>query len=237
MVFQEPTLAFDPLYTVGAQIMETLAKHKKLGRKDALKKAVELLHMVGIADAGRRVHSYPHEFSGGMLQRAMIASAISCDVQLLLADEPTTGLDVTIQAQVLELLSEMAKKLDTAVILITHNLGIVSRYAQRAYVMYAGEVVETGPVHKLYEQPMHPYTVALWASILDLCQPKKSRLLPSGETLSDLSNRAEGCAYFPHCKRSELQCEREKPALAAVDDSHFVLCHRPTVGGRNLVKQ
>jgi len=175
MVFQEPTLSFDPVHTVGAQIMETLAQHKKLGRKEALKKTVELLGMVGIADPDTRVYSYPHEFSGGMLQRAMIALAISCEPQLLIADEPTTSLDVTIQAQVLELLTKISQTLGTSVLLITHNLGIVSRYAKRAYVMYAGKIVETGTVHKLYQEPQHPYTVELWASVLHLDRPKKRR--------------------------------------------------------------
>ncbi len=169
----------------------------------------------------------------------MIASAISCDVKLLLADEPTTSLDVTIQAQVLELLSDISKRLDSSVILITHNLGLVSRYAKRAYVMYAGQIVETGPVDKLYQQPLHPYTVALWASILDISRPKKTRILQSDEdgAMSDISNREQGCAYFPHCKDRELECERERPALTAVDDSHYVLCHRATVGGKNVAKQ
>lgn len=237
MVFQEPTLAFDPVYTVGAQIMETITQHKKIGHKEALRETVELLRMVGIADANRQVYSYPHELSGGMLQRAMIALAISCKPQLLIADEPTTSLDVTIQAQVLELLTEIRQTLNTAVLLITHNFGIVSRYAKRAYVMYAGNIIETASVYKLYQEPRHPYTAELWASMLTLDRPKKSRILRSGHGLSDLSSRGEGCAYFPRCKDRELECERYQPALIDVGDSHFVGCHKVTLGGKNAAKQ
>ncbi|MBI2918028.1 MAG: ABC transporter ATP-binding protein [Chloroflexi bacterium] len=237
MVFQEPSLSFDPVYSVGAQLAETLVQHKKLGRREALRKAVELLKMVEIADAERRAASYPHEFSGGMLQRAMIALAISCEPRLLIADEPTTSLDVTIQAQVLELLSETSQSLGSAVLLITHNFGIVSRYAKRAYVMYAGQVVETGPVHKLYQEPQHPYTADLWASVLDLDRPKKTRVLPSGKGISDLVHEDSKCAYFPLCQHRELECERERPELVAVDSSHHVLCHRVHSGGSVHVKQ
>ncbi len=236
MVFQEPTLAFDPVYTVGDQIIETVTQHNKIERKEATRITIELLRMVGIADADKHVYSYPHELSGGMLQRAMIALAISCKPQLLIADEPTTSLDVTIQAQVLELLTEISQTLNTAVLLITHNFGIVSRYAKRAYVMYGGNIIETGSVYKLYQEPRHPYTVELWASMLTLDRPKKSRILRSGHGLSDLSNRAEGCAYFPRCKSPELECERYQPALIDVGDSHYVSCHRVTLGGKNAAK-
>ncbi len=237
MVFQEPTLSFDPVHTVGAQIMETLAQHKKLRSKEALRKTVELLNMVGIADADRRVNSYPHELSGGMLQRAMIALAISCEPRLLIADEPTTSLDVTIQAQVLELLTNISQTLGTAILLITHNFGIVSRYAKRAYVMYAGNIVETASVHKLYQESLHPYTKELWASVLTLDRPKKSRILRSSKPLSGFSNPTEGCAYSPYCKDRELKCERDQPAMVDAGDSHYIRCHRATVGGKNAAKQ
>ncbi len=238
MVFQEPMLSFDPVQTVGAQIMEPLAHHKKLGYKEAFRKTVELLNMVGITDADRRVYSYPHEFSGGMLQRAMIALAISCEPQVLIADEPTTSLDVTIQAQVLELLGTLSQTLGTATVLITHNFGIVSRYAKRAYVMYAGNIVEAASVLNLYQQPLHPYTRALWASVLTLDRPQKSRLLlPAGWRVPDLSKRAKGCAYFPHCKDREPECEENQPALIHAGDSHYVRCYRAAAGDKNATKQ
>ncbi|MBI4317227.1 MAG: ABC transporter ATP-binding protein [Chloroflexi bacterium] len=236
MVFQEPSASFDPIYTVGAQIMEILVQHKSLSREAALSGTVELLDKVGIADAERRVHSFPHEFSGGMLQRAGIAAAISCEPQLLIADEPTTSLDVTIQAQTLELLAGLSQELGTAVLLITHNFGLVSRYCRRAYVMYAGKIVETAPVDRLYQQPLHPYTAALWSAVLSLDRPKKRRVVASGGWQPDLTDRTDGCAYFPHCNERELECEREEPALVAVDHSHYVLCHKAVAGGRNVAE-
>ncbi len=237
MVFQEPTLAFDPVYTVGAQIMETFAQHKKLGRREALRKTVELLRMVGIAEPDRRVNNYPHEFSGGMLQRAMLALAICCEPQLLIADEPTTSLDVTVQAQVLELLREMSQKLGTAVILITHNFGIVSRYAKRAYVMYGGNIIETGSVHELYKQPLHPYTGELWDSVFTLDRSRKKRGLKSGGGAAEFSHRGEGCVYSLRCKDSKAECEESQPALVNAGDSHHVRCHRAIGGGKHVVKQ
>jgi ABC-type dipeptide/oligopeptide/nickel transport system ATPase component len=164
MVFQEATLAFDPVLSVGTQIVETLVEHTNMGARQASSKAIKLLKMVEIADAERRSSSYPHEFSGGMLQRAMIALAISCQPELLIADEPTTSLDTTTQAQILELLKELSESMGTAVLLVTHNFGVVARYTQRAYVMREGRIVEEGTVHQLYHTPSHPYTRQLWRS-------------------------------------------------------------------------
>src|SRR5439155_110650 len=176
MVFQEPMTSLNPVLTIGRQITETLEQHRGLDREAADRRATELLGLVGIADARRRLQQYPHQLSGGMRQRIMIAIALACDPKLIIADEPTTALDVTIQAQILELMQQLTRRLGVALIIITHNLGVVARYAQRVNVMYAGRIVESGAAATLYHNPRHPYTIALLRSVPRLDQPRQARL-------------------------------------------------------------
>src|SRR3954469_5887851 len=197
MVFQEPMTSLNPVLTIGRQITEALELHLKMDKSAANKRATELLEMVGIPEAGARLNDYPHQFSGGMRQRVMIAMALSCNPKLLLADEPTTALDVTIQAQILEIMARLSKELGTAVIIITHNLGVVARYADRVNVMYAGKIIETASAKEMYANPKHTYTGGLLKSVPRLDETRKEKLDPIEGSPPDLVRRPKGCAFYP----------------------------------------
>ncbi len=224
MIFQEPLTSLDPVLPIGRQITEALERHKGLHGREAMDEAIKLLTMVGIPQPDRRVKDYPHQFSGGMRQRAMIALAISCDPQLILADEPTTVVDVTIQAQLLELIRNITKELNTALILITHNLGIVARYAHRVYVMYAGHIVEHGLASDIYHRPYHPYTKGLLASVPRLNEPRKTRLQPIEGQPPDLIHAPKGCPFGPRCKEATEACRNAEQFLAEIAPGHFAAC-------------
>ena len=226
MVFQEPMTALNPVYTVGEQIGESLRLHEGLSRAAALDRAAELLALVHISQAARRVHDYPHQFSGGMRQRVMIALALACKPRLLIADEPTTALDVTIQAQILDLLAELKDRLGMAVLLITHAMGVVAEVAQRVVVMYAGQVIEEGPVGLLFERPWHPYTQGLIRSIprIDADAARGSRLASIPGTVPSLVAPPPGCRFAPRCAYARDACTQATPALREVAPAHRVAC-------------
>ena len=214
MIFQEPMSSLNPVFTVGEQIAEVLRLHEGLGRKAAIERATEMLGLVRIPNPQRRVHDYPHQFSGGMRQRVMIAMALSCNPRLLIADEPTTALDVTIQAQILDLITELKEKMGMAVMLITHAMGVVAEVAQRVVVMYAGKVVEEASVEDLFGHPRHPYTQGLIRSIprIDTAATHKVRLEAIGGTVPKLINPAEGCRFADRCKHAMPACRTATPA-------------------------
>ncbi len=214
MVFQEPMTSLNPVLTIGRQITETLEQHRGMDREAADRRATELLGLVGIADARRRLEQYPHQLSGGMRQRIMIAIALACDPKLIIADEPTTALDVTIQAQILELMQQLTRRLGVALIIITHNLGVVARYAHRVNVMYAGRIVESGSAAALYHNPRHPYTIALLRSVPRLDQPRQARLDPIEGQPPDLTRLDRGCSFRPRCRFAIAACAEAPPPLA-----------------------
>jgi oligopeptide/dipeptide ABC transporter ATP-binding protein len=214
MVFQEPMTSLNPVLTIGRQITETVEQHRGGDVGAAQRRAVELLGLVGIADAERRLTQYPHQLSGGMRQRIMIAIALACDPKLIIADEPTTALDVTIQAQILELMQQLTRRLGVALIIITHNLGVVARYAQRVNVMYAGRVVESGAAAALYHNPRHPYTIALLRSVPRLDRPRQARLDPIEGVPPDLTRLDQGCSFRPRCRFAVEACALSKPPLS-----------------------
>ena len=217
MIFQDPMTSLNPVFTVGYQIAETVTRHRKdLSKDQAWKRAVEMLDLVRIPDAKRRAKNYPHEFSGGMRQRVMIAIALACNPKLLIADEPTTALDVTIQAQILELMKGLSKEFDTAVMLITHDLGVVAGTCEYVNVMYAGHVVEFAPVKQLFETPAHPYTVGLLHSIPRLNDQRGIKLNPIAGQPPDLLNPPAGCPYAPRCPKAQSRCRQERPELTPV---------------------
>ena len=217
MIFQDPMTSLNPVFTVGFQIAETVKRHRKEVNNDqAWKRAVEMLDLVRISDAKRRAKNYPHEFSGGMRQRVMIAIALACNPQLLIADEPTTALDVTIQAQILELMSGLSKEFGTAVMLITHDLGVVAGTCKYVNVMYAGHIVESAPVKQIFETPAHPYTVGLLRSIPRLDEKRGSQLTPIAGQPPDLSSEIIGCPYAPRCPKVQSRCREERPELMPV---------------------
>ena len=223
MIFQDPMTSLNPVFTVGYQIAETVTRHRKDMSKDqAWKRAVEMLDLVRIPDAKRRAKNYPHEFSGGMRQRVMIAIALACNPKLLIADEPTTALDVTIQAQILELMKGLSKEFDTAVMLITHDLGVVAGTCEYVNVMYAGHVVESAPVKQIFETPAHPYTVGLLHSIPRLNDQRGVRLNPIAGQPPDLLNPPAGCPYAPRCPKVQSRCRQERPELAPVSRANQV---------------
>jgi peptide/nickel transport system ATP-binding protein len=225
IVFQEPMTSLNPVYTVGAQIAETVREHEGLGRRAALEKAVEMLRLVHIPNPQRRVHDYPHQFSGGMRQRVMIAMALSCNPKLLIADEPTTALDVTIQAQILELIAEMKERLGMAVMLITHAMGVVAETAQRVAVMYAGKVVEEAPVAELFGNPRHPYTRGLIRSIPRIDRAgRKERLMAIAGVVPSLLEPAEGCRFAARCEFAMPVCIAATPPLRKVASDHEAAC-------------
>jgi oligopeptide transport system ATP-binding protein len=224
MIFQEPMTSLNPVLTIGRQLTEALELHLKMNRRAALERAVELLSMVGIPEAATRLDDYPHQFSGGMRQRVMIAMALSCNPKLLLADEPTTALDVTIQAQILEILARLSKEFGTAVIIITHNLGVVARYADRVNVMYAGKIIESGSARALYGDPRHPYTLGLLKSVPRLDEAKKDKLVPIEGFPPDLIQEMPGCPFYPRCSYRVDKCQQEAPPLMLVDSGHNAAC-------------
>jgi oligopeptide/dipeptide ABC transporter ATP-binding protein len=224
MVFQEPMTSLNPVLTIGLQLTETLEHHLGMTRDAAQARAVELLGMVGISDPERRLGQYPHHLSGGMRQRVMIAMALCCEPQLIIADEPTTALDVTIQAQILELMRDLTRRLGVALIIITHNLGVVARYADRVNVMYAGKIIEQGSALQIYHQPSHPYTLGLLKSVPRLDQPRKEKLDPIEGQPPDLTRLGAGCAFRPRCRYAVERCANEIPALEPVSEGHTSAC-------------
>jgi peptide/nickel transport system ATP-binding protein len=226
MVFQEPMTSLNPVYTIGEQIAEVLRRHEGLSRKAALDKTVEMLRLVQIPNPDKRVGDYPHQFSGGMRQRVMIAMALSCSPKLLIADEPTTALDVTIQAQILELLQDMKSRFGMAIMLITHAMGVVAETAQRVVVMYAGKVIEEAPVERLFADPKHPYTQGLIRSIprIDTAATRKARLEAIPGVVPSLLNPPPGCRFAARCKFAMPKCREAVPPLLDVGGGHRVAC-------------
>ena len=224
MIFQEPMSSLNPSLTVGMQVGEPINLHRKLPWRQALEKARELLGMVRMSDTASRVTAYPHQFSGGMRQRAMIAMALACEPQLIIADEPTTALDVTVQAQILDLLKDLADRTGSALVLITHDLGVVARYADRVVVMYAGRVVESAPATELYARPRHPYTQGLMASVPRLDGDTSVRLVPIEGQPPDLARIPAGCAFAPRCRQASDACRSAPPLLREIHPGHSVAC-------------
>ncbi len=226
MIFQEPMTSLNPVLSIGVQLGEGMRRHLGLSRAAAEARAGELLRMVGIGDAERRLRQYPHHLSGGMRQRVMIAVALGCEPKLIIADEPTTALDVTIQAQILELMKDLSRRLKVALVLITHNLGVVARYADRVNVMYAGRIVETGTTEEIFTRPGHPYTIGLMASVPRLDLPRSVRLTPIEGQPPDLARLGDACSYRPRCSFAIARCARSSPPLETVEQDHRAACFR-----------
>jgi oligopeptide/dipeptide ABC transporter ATP-binding protein len=235
IIFQEPMTSLNPVLSIERQITETLEEHRGAGPEAARARALELLRLVGIADPERRLRQYPHQLSGGMRQRVMIAIALACEPKLIIADEPTTALDVTIQAQILELMQSLTKRLGVALIIITHNLGVVARYAHRVNVMYAGRIVESGSAMSLYHRPRHPYTIALLRSVPRLDQPRRARLDPIEGSPPDLTRLDAGCSFRPRCRFAIARCaEAPPPLIPAGDPGQMSACYRAQELGGEL---
>tara|TARA_B100000745_G_scaffold289344_1_gene227379 strand:+ start:447 stop:1388 length:942 start_codon:yes stop_codon:yes gene_type:complete len=224
MIFQEPMTSLNPVFSVGRQLTETLLRHTDMKASQAKERALELLVQVGISDPQRRLEQFPHHLSGGMRQRVMIAMALACDPKLIIADEPTTALDVTIQAQILELMKGLSERLGVAQLIITHNLGVVARYAKRVNVMYAGKIVEMGLAKDIYHNPSHPYTLGLLASVPRLDQARGTKLIPIEGQPPDLARLDKGCAFRPRCRFATERCAQEIPELLTVSDEHRSAC-------------
>jgi peptide/nickel transport system ATP-binding protein len=230
MIFQDPLSAMHPLYTVGHQIIEAYRVHNKVSKDVARKHAIEMLDRVGIPQPDKRVDAYPHQFSGGMRQRAMIAMALSCDPELLIADEPTTALDVTVQAQILDLIRDLQSEFNSAVVIITHDLGVVAELADDILVMYAGRAAENGTAEDIFDRPQHPYTWGLLGSMPRIDRERSERLLPIKGTPPSLINVPPGCAFNPRCAYAGLTdgaATTERPELLDVGSGHKVACHLP----------
>ncbi|AJY76794.1 ABC transporter ATP-binding protein [Paenibacillus beijingensis] len=224
MVFQDPMTSLNPTMTIGKQLREGLYRHRKISRAKAAQKAVEMLKMVGIPNAEERVDAYPHQFSGGMRQRVVIAMALACDPKVLIADEPTTALDVTIQAQIMDLMRELQRKTGTAIILITHDLGVVAKMAKKVAVMYAGEIVEMGPVEDIFYRPMHPYTRGLLQSMPRLDALRSEPLVPIPGSPPDLSQLQQGCPFAPRCAHVMKVCKTYTPLTKETHNGHMAKC-------------
>jgi len=224
MIFQDPMMSLNPVLRVADQILPPMRRHLGLSQAEAYDRALELLRQVGIADAADRLRSYAHELSGGMRQRVLIAMAISCRPKLLIADEPTTALDVTIQAQIIALLKELAEATGTAILLVTHDLGLVARFAQKVAVMYAGRLVETAPVREIFARPEHPYTRGLLGSVPPLTGPRLARLTQIEGSPPDLRDAGEGCAFAPRCPEAISLCSTTTPALTVRSRGHEAAC-------------
>ena len=227
MVFQEPMTSLNPVLTIERQLTETLQLHKGMNRSESRTEGVNLLARVGIPDPEQRIKQYPHQFSGGMRQRVMIAMALSCNPRLIIADEPTTALDVTIQAQILELMKSLTTEFGVALIVITHNLGVVARYADRVNIMYAGRIIERGTAKDIYSNPRHPYTVGLLRSVPRLDLPRRARLDPIEGQPPDLVRLPQGCAFRDRCRWAIDKCATDRPVLEEVGTEHWSACWRP----------
>ena len=234
MIFQEPMTSLNPSYTVGEQIIEGLIKHRKLSRTQAREKAIDILHKVRIPSPEQRLDEFPHKLSGGMRQRVMIAMALVCEPRVLIADEPTTALDVTIQAQILELMRTLQQETGTAIVLITHDLGVVAEVADEVLVMYAGRVVERAPVHDLFDMPQHPYTIGLLGAIprLDL---EQTRLVSIEGQVPSPAQPLSGCSFAPRCPFAQPACSNQVPALREVGNAHFSACLRAPLEADELL--
>ncbi len=224
MIFQDPMTSLNPVFRIRDQMVEVIRRHQKLNRKDAIEKAVEMLELVGIPEPRGRIKSYPHEFSGGMRQRVMIATALSCNPKLLIADEPTTALDVTIQAQILDIMRDISTKLDTAIILITHDLGVIAETCKDLIVMYGGMPMEKGSVLDIFESPQHPYTRGLLKSVPRMDVEQKGRLNPIAGSPPDLLAPPAGCPFSPRCPHTMQICTEEMPPMFKVGEEHTSAC-------------
>ncbi|GAB6180129.1 ABC transporter ATP-binding protein [Desulfotomaculum defluvii] len=231
MIFQEPMTSLNPVFRVGHQISESLIVHQGLNKAEALEKSIEMLRLTGIPSPEKRVHDFPHQMSGGMRQRVMIAMALCCRPELLIADEPTTALDVTIQAQILELMLELKEQLGTAIIMITHDLAVVAEMADRAVVMYCGKLVEEAPVLELFDKPLHPYTQGLLRSIPHI-NDNRERLYMIDGMVPPLTNLPKGCAFAPRCPEAQPRCHVERPSLTQVSQGRLVSCWLHEGGAR-----
>ncbi|MGF7057346.1 ABC transporter ATP-binding protein [Brassicibacter mesophilus] len=224
MIFQDPMTSLNPTMRIGKQIMEGLIKHQKMNKSEAKERAIEMLKLVGMPTPEKRVEQYPHEFSGGMRQRAMIAIALACNPKLLIADEPTTALDVTIQAQIMDLMKDLQRKLNTSIILITHDLGVVADVADRVVVMYAGVIIESGTLDEIFYKPQHPYTWGLLKSVPRLDTKEDERLLPIDGTPPDLFAPPKGCPFAARCDYAMPVCRDNYPEKSQLSDTHHVHC-------------
>jgi len=231
MIFQEPMTSLNPVFTIGNQIEEAIALHQKLSSKEVRNKAIEMLRLVGMASPERRISDYPHQLSGGMRQRVMIAMALSCEPEVLIADEPTTALDVTIQAQILELLQKLQQELGMSIILITHDLGVVAEIADEVYVMYAGKVVERASNEAIFERPLHPYTIGLLKSIpsFKMAGAKAERLQTIPGVVPSVANLPKGCSFEDRCYLRVRHCKEEEPELREILPDHWVSCFEAKV--------
>lgn len=232
MIFQDPTTSLNPVYTVGNQLIEAIKTHQDVNKKEAREKAIEMLEMVGIPDARKRIDMYPHEFSGGMRQRVMIAIAIACNPKLLIADEPTTALDVTVQAQILELMKSLQDEMGTSIIMITHDLGVIWELCDNVLVMYAGHMVESGSVKAIHDNPLHPYTWGLLDSQITSATESDESLQTIPGSPPNLIHDIPGCPFADRCPYAQDICKTKKPEMLEVEEDHFVACHFQTKDSR-----